>query len=150
MKKVFLVMIPTALVCCVFLLCGATKQSAPQAEAPISADPVERYKILREKLHAAEKAQLNEIAHSTTDEALALMAQEQLIVLCLSDEQASTCEGILEMRGFDSPIVTVHGDSVNVILRAETLSQEECRVIMELICRETRVESDNIKIIPIN
>ena len=113
------------------------------------ADPVERYKSVREALRSAEKAQLNDIAHGSADEELARMAQEQLILLCLRDEQESTCEAILEMRGFEAPVVTVHGESVNVILRAETLTSQQNAVIMEQVCRETGLCADNIKIIPI-
>lgn len=119
------------------------------AQADSVLDPVETYKTVREKLRSVEKAQLNDIAHGSADEELARMAQEQLILLCLRDEQESTCEAILEMRGFEAPIVTVHAESVNVVLRAEALTEQESAVILELVCRETGLSADNVKIIPI-
>lgn len=112
--------------------------------------PAARYKRIREDLRAAAKSQLNDIAHSSADEELARMAQEQLIRVCLQDEQEATCEGILEMRGFEDPVVTVHAGSVNVILSGGPVTEQQSAVILEMICRETGTERENVKIIPIN
>lgn len=114
-------------------------------------DQATAFKTLRQQLRAMQKAQLNEIAHGAdTDEALSGMAQRELIELCQREEMELTIEGVLSMRGFEEPVVTVHGDSVNVLLRGETITQQQSAVILELVCRETGVQSGNIKIIPIN
>ena len=111
----------------------------------------ERFRLLREQLRAMEKAQLNDVAHgSGTDPELAAMAQRQLIELCAREEQELTLEGVLSMRGWEDPIVTVHAGSVNVLLRAEAVTRQESAAILELVCRETGVQSGNVKIIPIN
>ena len=46
-------------------------------------------------------------------------------------------------------MATVHEDSVNVLVRAESLSQSETAVILELVLRETGISGGNVKIIPI-
>ena len=112
---------------------------------------VERFRLLREQLRAMEKAQLNDVAHgSDTDPELAAMAQRQLVELCEREEQELTLEGVLLMRGFADPVVTVHSGSVNVLVRAEAVTRQQSAAILELVCRETGVQSGNVKIIPMN
>ena len=65
-------------------------------------------------------------------------------------EQEATVEAVLSARGYETPVVTVHSDSVNIIVRAESLSQADAEVILELTTRETGVSGANVKIIPIN
>ena len=110
---------------------------------------VERFRQLREQLRAMEKAQLNDVAHGTnTDPELAAMARRQLVELCAREEQELTLEGVLALRGWKDPVVTVHADSVNVLVKAATVTRQESAAILELVCRETGVQSGNVKIIP--
>ena len=112
---------------------------------------VARFRLLREQLRAMEKAQLNDVAHgSNTDPELAAMAQRQLLALCEREEQELTLEGVLALRGWDDPVVTVHADSVNVLVKAQAVTRQESAAILELVCRETGVQSGNVKIIPMN
>lgn len=127
----------------------AAVDAAVEARAP--ADAMESFRVLRQQLRAMEKAQLNDVAHgSDVDAELKAMAQRQLVELCAREEAELTLEGILEMRGFHSPIVTVREGSVNVLIQAEGITRQESAVILELVCRETGEQSGNVKIIPIN
>ena len=110
---------------------------------------VERFRQLREQLRAMEKVQLNDVAHgANTDPELAAMAQRQLVELCTREEQELTLEGVLALRGWKDPVVTVHAGSVNVLVRAQSVNRQESAAILELVCRETGVQSGNVKIIP--
>ena len=121
------------------------------AHAGTELSEVARFKLLREQLRAMEKAQLNDVAHGAdTDPELAAMAQRQLVELCMREEQELTLEGVLTLRGWEDPVVTVHADSVNVLLRADAVTRLESAAILELVCRETGVQSGNVKIIPMN
>ena len=114
-------------------------------------DAVTAFRTEREQLRAMQKAQLNEIVHDdATEGEIAALAQRQLMELCSREEHEMTLEGLLALRGFDDPVVTVQSDSVNVLLRGELVTQQECSVILDLVCRETGVQSGNVKIIPIN
>lgn len=125
--------------------------NSEKLETAQQSDPVDDFKAVRQQLRAMQKAQLNDVAHNAqTDPELAEMAQRQLILLCEREEDELTLEGIFEMRGWENPVVTVHEDSVNVLLKTEMISQQESSVILELVCRETGVQSGNVKIIPIN
>ena len=120
--------------------------SAAVVETP---GEVERFRQLREQLRAMEKAQLNDVAHGAdTDPELAAMAQRQLVELCAREEQELTLEGVLALRGWEDPVVTVHAGSVNVLVRAQAVNRQESAAILELVCRETGVQSGNVKIIP--
>ena len=124
---------------------------APVNAAVQEEDAVAAFRTEREQLRAMQKAQLNEIVHGDGSELeIAALAQRQLMELCSREEHELTLEGLLTLRGFDDPVVTVQSDSVNVLLRAELVTQKECSVILDLVCRETGVQSGNVKIIPIN
>ena len=66
-----------------------------------------------------------------------------------TEEQELTLEGVLQMRGYDGALATVHSDSVNVIIHKESVTQQDAAVILELVMRETGIASGNVKIIPI-
>ena len=138
------------------IFAGVRQMRADVAEAPASAQvqeqsAVERFRTLREQLRAMEKAQLNDVAHGAdTDAELREMAQRQLLELCAREEQELTLEGVLELRGYSEPVVTVHADSVNVLIRAEVITRQESAAILELVCRETGAQAGNVKIIPVN
>ena len=129
----------------------ATVPAAESVEAAVEEDAIAAFRTEREQLRAMQKAQLNEIVHGDGSEPeIAALAQRQLMELCSREEHELTLEGLLTLRGFDDPVVTVQSDSVNVLLRAELVTQQECSVILDLVCRETGVQSGNVKIIPIN
>lgn len=128
------------------------------AEVPVAAnavaaqeeDALAAFRTEREQLRAMQKAQLNEIVHDDASEAeIAALAQRRLMELCSREEHERMLEGLLTLRGFDDPVVTVQSESVNVLLRKEVVTQQECSVILDLVCRETGVLSGNVKIIPI-
>ena len=115
------------------------------------ADPLEKFRAERQQLRAMQKAQLNDIIHdAATEAATADLARRQLIELCEAEEQELTVEGILSMRGFSDPVVTVHKASVNVLVRTDSLNRQQSSIILDLVCRETGVSAGDVKIIPIN
>ena len=129
----------------------ATVPAAESVEAAVEEDAIAAFRTEREQLRAMQKAQLNEIVHGDGTEAeIAALAQRRLMELCSREEHEMTLEGLLALRGFENPVVTVQADSVNVLLKAQLVTQQECSVILDLVCRETGVQSGNVKIIPIN
>ena len=65
-------------------------------------------------------------------------------------EQEATVEAVLTARGYKPVLVTVHANSVNVLVAADRIEQADAAVMLELVSRETGVLGGNIKIIPIN
>lgn len=149
--------IAVCVVCYGFIVCagvGSMKSHIEKSRQQINAvesDPLERYRTARQQLRAMEKAQLNEIAYNSEgDSGLSDMARRMLIELCACEEAELTIEGVLQMRGWEDCVATVHEGSVNILIRTDMLTQQESSVIMELACRETGEDSGNVKIIPIN
>ena len=105
----------------------------------------------RNILRQEEISQLLEIVSDpSATEAMRAAAQERVMLLRKWMEQEATVEAVLSARGYETPVVTVHSDSVNVVVRAESLAREQAGVILELVTRETGVIGGNVKIIPIN
>lgn len=127
------------------------KESIMQAATVQEADPLSGFRLEREQLRAMQRSQLNDIIHGgETEPEIIGMAQRRLIGICESEEAELTLEGILRMRGYADCVATVHGDSVNVLVQSEIITQQDSSLILELVCRETGVQSGNVKIIPVN
>lgn len=105
----------------------------------------------RNGVRQAEIGQLEEICRDgqTSDE-IRLTAQRRILQLREWMEKEAVIADVLTARGYELPVVTVHEDSVNVVLHASSLSQAEAGVILELVMRETGVTGGNVKLIPIN
>lgn len=76
-------------------------------------------------------------------------ARSELLTLTSRMETETTVEGVLRMRGFEDAVVTVSANSVNVVVRADTLSQAESAAILELVMRETGQSGANVKIMTV-
>ena len=76
-------------------------------------------------------------------------ARSELLTLTSRMEVETTVEGVLRMRGFEDAVVTVSANSVNVVVRADALSQTESAAILELVMRETGQSGANVKIMTV-
>jgi len=86
------------------------------------------------------------ILHEKTDAETLADAQRQKIEIVTCMEKEFTVENLLKSKGFSDVAVTFHKGSVNVVLDAETLSQEQVAQILDVVRRETGEPSENIKI----
>lgn len=127
----------------------STVQAEPAARME-AVDPLDQFRLEREQLRARQEAQLNDIVHGDkTDAQTVHQAQAQLMSLIERAEQELTLEGILQGRGFADAVVSVGERSCNVLLRQESVTQQESAVILELVMRETGLTGGNVKIIPV-
>lgn len=130
---------------------GVPVESTAPTAAPEETDPLEAFRLEREQLRSMQTAQLNDIIHDgETDQQTRALAQRTLIDLMAWAEQETTIEGVLRARGYEDCVATIHEDTANILVRAEALTRQETAVILELVLRETDVDSGNVKIIPIN
>lgn len=122
------------------------ERTAAPARESISAFAADRDALRREELE-----ELEEIAQDDDSaQEIRSAAQQRRMQLMKWMELEATITEVLEARGYDTPVATVHEDSVNIVVRSDGLSQEEAEIICELTVRETGVEAGNVKIIPIN
>lgn len=128
-------------------LAGAIEQ--PSAKHASS----EALKFIEERaaIRAEEQRELREImGDASADAQLRAEAGQRMMSLLGWIEQETTIEGVMRLRGYLDPVVTVHQDSANVMFRAERLTREQSAQLLELVSRETGLTGGNIKIIPIN
>ncbi len=127
---------------------SAGSPSKPAAES--KEDAVEAFIAERKSVRELEVLQLNAVAaDEDADSAVRAQALSRLIRLTDNMEKETTLEGILRMRGFEDAVVTVHTDSVNVVVRADELTQSESAIILELVMRETGQTGGNVKIMTV-
>lgn len=56
------------------------------------------------------------------------------------------CENLIKTKGFENSIIFVNGDSINIIIGANEIKQEEIAQIQNIISREMNAEIENIHI----
>lgn len=127
---------------------GGAVPSASRVYEPV--DSIARFRSDRELVREVEIEQLNAlIGDESAGQAIRDRAREKLIQLTGWMEQEVTVEGVLRAEGFLDPLVTVHADSVNVLVRTAVLTQADAAKILSLAARETGQSGGNIKVIPV-
>lgn len=125
--------------------------AAQTAASEAAVDPIEQFRTERQQLRQRQISQLNDLIHSENAESeIVAMAQRQLLELTTRQEQECTIENVLRLRSFEDAVATVHADSVNILVRADSLNRQQTAVILELATRETGISGGNVKIIPLN
>lgn len=86
------------------------------------------------------------ITNDDTDAETLADAQQQKLAIVEGMEKEFTIESLLKAKGFDDAAVTVHSGSINVIVKAETLSAQQVAQVLDIVCRETGEEAENVKV----
>lgn len=73
-------------------------------------------------------------------------AQAQKLAIVDAMEKEMTIESLLKAKGFADAAVTLHEGSVNVVLSAETLTDEQVAQVLDIILRETDAGAEDVKI----
>lgn len=150
-------------VCCALVVLAGFLLSAPRgggkevvydAALMKTAEPmdaIQAFRLEREEVRRLEALQLNAVAADEgAEESVRNAARRELIERTNAMEAESTIEGILRMRGFEDAVATVHAGSVNVIVRAPSVTQAESAQILELVMRETGKTGGEIKIMTVD
>lgn len=139
------------------VLAGGTRSSVEKSRlsspvtAPVSEEAAAVFAQDRNAVRQYELEALREIsADMSASEEIRSEAARRRMALMEWMEQEASIQEVLSARGYETPVVTVHEDSVNVVVRAQALSREQAGIILELVTRETGVTGGNVKIIPIN
>ena len=100
----------------------------------------------RETTREQEIAYLDAVITQGADADTLADAQQQKLAIVDSMEKELTIESLIKAKGFSDAAVTIHKGSINVILEAETLSDEQVAQVLDIILRETGESADNVKI----
>ena len=105
------------------------------------------FRTSREQTRNREIEYLNAIINNENTDAETLKdAQEQMTEIVDCMEKEFTIESLLKAKGFTDAAVTFHYGSVNVIVDAATLTNEDVAKILDIVKRETGEEAQNIKV----
>jgi stage III sporulation protein AH len=102
-------------------------------------------KLLKEQTRAQNKQSLLEIINSDelTEEAKK-DAVNSMIALTENAQKESDAQMLLEAKGFTQAVVSISGDSVDVMVEAPSLSAAETAQIIDIVQRKTEIAAENI------
>ena len=100
----------------------------------------------RDTTRAQEISYLDMIVEQGADADTLADAQQQKLDIVNYMEKELTVESLLKAKGFSDAAVTLHAGSVNVILSAESLTDEQVAQVLDIVMRETGEGAENIKV----
>jgi stage III sporulation protein AH len=102
-------------------------------------------KLLKEQTKAQNKAALQEIINNEnlSDDAKQ-EAVNSMITLTENAQKESDAQMLLEAKGFTQAVVSISGDTVDVMVEATALTTAETAQIIDIVQRKTEVTPENI------
>ena len=104
-------------------------------------------KLEREQTRAENKAMLTEIVNNKNatkdqkDEAMKSMMEMSAFA-----EKENSAETVLNAKGFEGVVVSLAKDNADVVVKQETLNENELTQIMDVVSRKTGISMDHIVI----
>ena len=120
----------------------AVSVSAPGAQGSF----FDIYRSERDSVRTQELAYLDAIVAQGGDEATLSEAQKQKMTLVDCMESELNTENLIRAKGFEEVIVSMHNGSVNVIVDADALTDEQVAQILDIVLRQTGETAENIKV----
>lgn len=128
----------------------STPGEAVLASTTINSSYFASAKLTREQNRAREKESLMEMMESDTlTEELKQQAVSSYLALNETMEKENATELLLEAKGFDGAVVSIVKDSVEVVINAPTITEQEIAQIESIVKRKTEVAAENIVISPV-
>ena len=121
---------------------AAVSVSAPGAQGSF----FDIYRSERDSVRTQELAYLDAIVAQGGDETTLSEAQKQKMTLVGCMESELNTENLIRAKGFQEVIVSMHNGSVNVIVDADALTDEQVAQILDIVLRETGETAENIKV----
>lgn len=102
-------------------------------------------KLLKEQTRAQNKQSLMEIIQSDelTEEAKK-EAINSMITLTETAQKESDAQMLLEAKGFTQTVVSISGDSADVMIEASQLTEAQTAQIIDIVQRKTNISAENI------
>lgn len=131
----------------------ASKENAGEAvlvNNTVTGDYFEAAKLSREQTRAKNKETLLELVNSDqASEAQKEKAMNEIVAMTAVNEKETATENLLAAKGFEDVVVTIVDDSVDVIVNAESLTEQQIAQIEDVVKRKTECGSDKIVISPV-
>ncbi len=118
--------------------------------ATIGSDFFASARLTREQTRAKNKEMLMEIVdNKNISDAQKEEALGEVVKLTDAAERETATELLLEAKGFEDAVVSIVDDSVDVIVNANELTEQQIAQIEDIVKRKTQVSAENIVISPI-
>ena len=131
----------------------SSKENAGEAvlvSNTVTGDYFEAAKLSREQTRAKNKETLLELVNSNTaSEAQKEKAMNEIVAMRAINEKETATENLLAAKGFQDVVVTIVDDSVDVIVNAESLKEQQIAQIEDVVKRKLECASDKIVISPV-
>lgn len=107
-------------------------------------------KMEREQMRARNKDTYLEIMEDPdVAEALKQDAVNRMMELTEVAEKENATEILLKARGFDDALVSINDGKVDVIINAESISDQQLAIIEEVVKNKTEISVANMSIVPV-
>lgn len=104
-------------------------------------------RLEREKMYSQMIESYQKILQNTTiSEAQREIAQNEIKKINDIKNSIMIAENLIKNKGFEDVIIFINGESVNIIVKANDLSQEQIAQVQNIVTRELKVEIENIHI----
>lgn len=120
----------------------ATSTSSGGDDEYFSKSRIEREKMYSQTLENYQKI----LENQTISEAQKSIASQEITRINNEKNAIMIAENLIKTKGFNDCIIFVNDKSVNAIIQAEQLQQEEVSQIQNIISREIKAEIENIHI----
>lgn len=113
----------------------------------VSINTLQGAKLMKEQTRAENKAALMEIINSTNiADDQKQVALNSIIGLTETAEKEMSAEILLDARGFEDAVVSITGDTVDVVVYSADLSDSQRAQIEDIVMRKTGTPIENIVI----
>ncbi len=110
----------------------------------------EEAKLSREQTRAKNKETLTELVNNeNTSSEQKEKAMNEIMKMTNVSEMETATETLLASKGFNEVVVTILDESVDVVVNAENLTEQQIVQIADIVKRKTGVSADKIVISPV-
>lgn len=131
----------------------SSKENAGEAvlvSNTVTGNYFEEAKLSREQTRAKNKETLTSLVNNenVTSEQKDKAMNEIMKMTEISEKETAT-ENLLSAKGFQEAVVTILSDSVDVVVNAEDLTEQQIAQIEDIVKRKTECSADKIVISPV-
>lgn len=110
----------------------------------------EEAKLSREQTRAKNKETLTSLVNNkNASNAQKDKAMNEIVKMTEINEKETATENLLAAKGFAEAVVTILSDSVDVVVNAEDLTEQQIAQIEDVVKRKTECSADKIVISPV-
>ena len=131
----------------------ASKENAGEAvmvSNNVTKNYFEEAKLSREQTRAKNKETLTDLVNNkNVTDTQKEKAMDEIMKMTTISEKETAAENLLAAKGFDEAVVTILEDSVDVVVNAEELTEQQIAQIEDVVKRKTECSADKIVISPV-